>query len=541
MTPDRAHISAIRVEADGTQRLWQFTSDGQQPQLLLNDIKPVGYHAWTDAQTLALFVLGQPATLQLADRRTGKAETLARNIGRSLQMIPLRGTVSFVEREPAADSTATLHIRELDPKTRAITPLVDAPAGSRDADLAWAPDGLLLMAKDDALYGWRRTDAASGWKRLADLGPLGLPLAASRYTRPAAPRARAARSDRKQVCQMRGLMSSVKRLLILTAIAAIATALRRSPRNQACDPRPPDLAVAQGAARDGNTVEQGHRGARHVHGVSGIGRHRGDHHHADASRLEESQASYLSNVGLTEVEEAFDVLGMPFFLRTDDDAGGPEKADADCRTAAAGQGPASARLGHRRLDPALLEEGAEDARRCEGREALTSKGDDKWVNWYVKNGFHPVELVPAEHSRAAQALHRADRHGAVPAVLASNYPDLPRRQVHARPAYLAAFRRAHHVERRLEQDSAEDRVKVTAAAQALEDNVYAPMPAAGRRLRQVDAERGLTVIKLDPKAAAEFRAAADALVATMRGEMVPADVFDLAVQTRDAVRKAKGK
>jgi dipeptidyl aminopeptidase/acylaminoacyl peptidase len=174
VTPDRAHISVIRVEADGTQRLWQFTSDGQQPQLVLNDIKPVGYHAWTDAQTLALFVLGQPATLQLADTRTGKAETLARNIGRSLQTIPLRGTVSFVEREPVAENAATLHVRELDPKTKAITPLVDAPAGSREADLAWAPDGLLLVAKDDGLYGWRRTDAAGGWKKLADLRSLGL-------------------------------------------------------------------------------------------------------------------------------------------------------------------------------------------------------------------------------------------------------------------------------------------------------------------------------------------------------------------------------
>lgn len=174
ITPDRAHISVIRVESDGTQRLWQFTSDGQQPQIVLTDIKPVGYHAWADAQTLALFVLGTPATLQVADVRTGKAEVLARNIARSLQVIPLRGTVSFVEREQSGDGTVLLHIRELEPKSRAITPLVDAPPGSREADLAWAPDGLLMMAKDDVLYGWRRSDAASGWKPIADLKALGL-------------------------------------------------------------------------------------------------------------------------------------------------------------------------------------------------------------------------------------------------------------------------------------------------------------------------------------------------------------------------------
>ena len=52
---------------------------------------------------------------------------------------------------------------------------------------------------------------------------------------------------------------------------------------------------------------------------------------------------------------------------------------------------------------------------------------------------------------------------------------------------------------------------------------------------------GLQVITLDPKAAAEFRTAANELVLTMRGTMVPADVFDMAVQERDALRKSKGK
>src|SRR5712671_3589767 len=82
VTPDGAHISVIRVEADGTQRLWRFTMDGTQPELVLADVKPVGYHAWGDDHTLALFVLGQPATLQIADTRTGKADNLMPGISR---------------------------------------------------------------------------------------------------------------------------------------------------------------------------------------------------------------------------------------------------------------------------------------------------------------------------------------------------------------------------------------------------------------------------------------------------------------------------
>jgi hypothetical protein len=187
VTPDGRHFSVIRVEADQTQRLWQFTLDGKTPSLVLTDVKPVGYHAWTDDRTLALFVLGKPATLQIADRTTGAATIAANDIGRSIQKIPGRGTISFVLRETSAASaqtgnassgsassggTVTLSVREFDPKTRATTPLVPVVTGATEADLAWTPDGLLLMAHNGALYGWRRGD--KDWSRLADLDALGL-------------------------------------------------------------------------------------------------------------------------------------------------------------------------------------------------------------------------------------------------------------------------------------------------------------------------------------------------------------------------------
>ena len=176
VTPDRAHISVIRVEADGAQRLWQFTIDGREPSVVLRDVKPVGYHAWTDPQTLVLFVLGPPATLQVADTRTGHAEIVATDIGRSIQNIPARGTVSpivsFVQRTPGADRPPQLTIRELDPKDRRMTTLIDAPAGAREADVAWTPDGALLMSKDDVLYQWRR--GATAWTEAANLASLGM-------------------------------------------------------------------------------------------------------------------------------------------------------------------------------------------------------------------------------------------------------------------------------------------------------------------------------------------------------------------------------
>ena len=67
-TPDGRGFSVIRVEADSTQRLWRFPLSGfGAPSLVLERIKPVGYHVWVGDHALVLFVLGRPATLQLAD------------------------------------------------------------------------------------------------------------------------------------------------------------------------------------------------------------------------------------------------------------------------------------------------------------------------------------------------------------------------------------------------------------------------------------------------------------------------------------------
>ena len=170
MTPDGAHISVdsrrgrSRRSACGASR-----STGAAGDRCSTRVKPVGYHAWADDHTLALFVLGQPATLQLADTRTGDAEILAAR-HRPIPPADSRrgGTISVVER----GCGRRLWIRELDPKTRRITPLVAAVAGAKEADCAWTPDGMLLMAEKDVLYGWRRGETA--WRRLADLAALGL-------------------------------------------------------------------------------------------------------------------------------------------------------------------------------------------------------------------------------------------------------------------------------------------------------------------------------------------------------------------------------
>ena len=171
--PDGSGFSVVRVEADSTQRLWAFDADGSRPRLVLDSIKPVGYHAWADDHTLVLFVLGSQShsTLQIADAGfpTARGEVFAKDIGRSLQRIPGRASVSFVKRDSVAGNT----LEELDIRRRRVSELTKVPPG---ADFfAWTPDGTVLTASGTTLYQWdsRRGGA---WEQVADLAAAGLSI-----------------------------------------------------------------------------------------------------------------------------------------------------------------------------------------------------------------------------------------------------------------------------------------------------------------------------------------------------------------------------
>jgi len=170
LMPDRKNISVVRVEPDGTQRLWRFPLDGGSPSLVIEDIKPVGYHLWIDDHTLALFILGasgKPNFLELYDLGTHKSEFVAENPGRILRRIPNQDKFSFVQKI-APDHW---EIKAFDLRTRTSASLMATLPGVED--YAWLPGGVLLMAKDSKLFAVRPLEGKS-WGQLADFAVPGL-------------------------------------------------------------------------------------------------------------------------------------------------------------------------------------------------------------------------------------------------------------------------------------------------------------------------------------------------------------------------------
>ncbi len=160
-TADGRAITVIRVEADSTQRLWQLPLDGAEPRVLFPDIKPVGYFAQPNDSTWALFVLGTPATLQLAYHGRGAGTVIARDIGRSLHHIPGTNRVSFVQK-----GAQPWRVMQLDPDTRRVDTLVALPG--RREDVVWMDSTTLLVGSGSTLHVWKRGTTA--WQRVADFG-----------------------------------------------------------------------------------------------------------------------------------------------------------------------------------------------------------------------------------------------------------------------------------------------------------------------------------------------------------------------------------
>jgi TRAP-type transport system periplasmic protein len=254
------------------------------------------------------------------------------------------------------------------------------------------------------------------------------------------------------------------------------------------------------------------------------------------------QASFLTSVGLAEVDEAFNVFGMPFFIESgDEETAVEQKLTPILEQRLQARGLHLLAWGTGGWVQVFSKKPLRSLADVKAAKLFASKGDDKWIQWYVANGFHPVALLPADIPAQLKLSTGLIDTAPNPPYLALSL------QIFRDAKYMLDLHIAPLIAALIVTNTAwnaitpEDRSRMAAAAQALEQRVRAEAPTQdAESVKQMQA-RGLQVITLDPKAAAEFRAAASELVKTMRGGMVPADIYDAALQARDAYRKSHGK
>jgi hypothetical protein len=128
-------------------------------------VNPVGYHAWVDGESLILFVLSEPMTLQYARVGPGEGKVLATSPGRALARLPRSTEMGYVDK-----SGDTWWITAIDVAKGTKRRLMPTLSGRED--YAWAPDGAAWMGDGSRLH--RRKPDEDSWKVVADLGEHGI-------------------------------------------------------------------------------------------------------------------------------------------------------------------------------------------------------------------------------------------------------------------------------------------------------------------------------------------------------------------------------
>lgn len=172
MMPDGKRFSVIQLfitegPRKGAQPLVAFPLAGGEPKLIYEKGEKVGYHAWIDPQKVAMFILGSPNFLRIADLSQDSSERIAENIGRSLYKIPDMDAVSFSQSQESGGG-AIMKYDLVTKKTQRIVPMLEG-----NGFYAWTPDGALIMGVGSKLYGIR-PGMDREWQEIGNLESLGI-------------------------------------------------------------------------------------------------------------------------------------------------------------------------------------------------------------------------------------------------------------------------------------------------------------------------------------------------------------------------------
>ncbi|MBT0810198.1 hypothetical protein KIH41_02785 [Litoribacter ruber] len=157
------YISAVTVEEDSTQRLWLYPINMGEPEVLYDDIAPVGYYDWYDNKA-AMFIVGQPHKLIYPYSRD-EVITIAENIGRSIRKRPKTDQITYINKANSVvvDGKPVLEIMAYDLEKRRKE--VIGLTHTSSEDFIWVDKNQILMAENNRLY-IKNIRKNSDWKEL---------------------------------------------------------------------------------------------------------------------------------------------------------------------------------------------------------------------------------------------------------------------------------------------------------------------------------------------------------------------------------------
>ena len=249
-------------------------------------------------------------------------------------------------------------------------------------------------------------------------------------------------------------------------------------------------------------------------------------------RLDALQAASLTGVGLGTIDASFNVFDVPFFFESYDELNEvTEKLTPEISKRVEAKGFVLLNWGHGGWTQLFTKKPIVTVADLKKAKLYTSAGNDRMVQWFKANGFEPRAMAMTDiMTGLTTGMVEAVPTTPLAALLFQWYRQTP----NMLDIGLAPVVGATVMTRKAWNTVPEaDRPKLRAAALGVQKRLQDDVPKQDAAAVAEMTKRGLVVTQAS---APEWRREIDALAKTMRGEMVPPDMFDLAVKARDNYR-----
>lgn len=160
--PGERNVSAVRLDADGLQRLYRYPMPEKPSELMIEGLQ-VAYYNYASKDVLIASVLsGSQLDLVRHDFTTNRTDTLLTHAGRSIHRVPDSEFMSYTSQ----NEDKNWDIYQLDIKTGESFFVAQLPVGIQDH--IWLDDSKLLCGSGAKLYLYDFFGSAN-WVETADL------------------------------------------------------------------------------------------------------------------------------------------------------------------------------------------------------------------------------------------------------------------------------------------------------------------------------------------------------------------------------------
>jgi TRAP-type transport system periplasmic protein len=256
-------------------------------------------------------------------------------------------------------------------------------------------------------------------------------------------------------------------------------------------------------------------------------------------RIGQLQAASLTTVGLGDIDEAFKVFTIPMFFSSDEELlHVRSRLEPVLRQRLEAKGFVLLNWGNAGWAYFFTKQPVRTPEDLKRVKLWVWSGEDRMVQWWKQSGFNPVALSASDILPSLQT-GMIDGLPNTPLVLLSL--QWFRQTPHMLDIALGPLIGATVITQRAWNGIAEtDRERMLAAAARVERRLEEEIPSQEQQALAEMEKRGLSVARVagTPEAKA-WRDAAESFAASLRGGMVPADIFDLARKERDAFRQER--